>query len=340
MTSTGHRRRSPAALLAALLAIVVVMAPGTAYADPPGPTDWRSEVVSITPATDAVTAAIEGGDAFVRLVVAPGHDVVVEGYAGEPYLWFDADGVVHENRRSPATYYNADRQGVSELPAVADPDAEPDWQPVADGGSWAWHDHRAHWMGGDPPPGLAPGDSLPPTVVPLIVDGVATGVEVVTTLQDSPSPWPAIVAAVLAVAVVALTALAGRRLPLAVPLVVLAVGATVVGLVQWGSLPSDTGRLLIWWLPAAIAAICAAALLFVPRSQPFARAALTLVAAVQLVVWGWARKDALVRAVLPTSAPFWLDRAVTAAVLAGAVAAVAVAVYDLSSEIRARSRAR
>ena len=67
-------------------AVVVVGAPAAAFADAARPSDFRSEIVSVLPATDALTATIEGGDSFVRIEVAHGHDVKVEGYAGEPYL--------------------------------------------------------------------------------------------------------------------------------------------------------------------------------------------------------------------------------------------------------------
>src|SRR5215210_2844228 len=98
--------------LAVATGIVVMSAPTTALADAARPSDFRSEIVSVLPETDDVTATIEGGDSFVRIEVERGHDGRVEGYAGEPYLWIDGDGVGHENQRSPATYYNRNRAGL------------------------------------------------------------------------------------------------------------------------------------------------------------------------------------------------------------------------------------
>ena len=86
--------------------------------------------------------------------------------------------------------------------------------------------------------------------------------------------------------------------------------ATVVGLVQYMSLPPETGPRWSWWVPPVIATVCGAALPFVPRSAPWLRAAFVLVAGAQLLLWGWARRSGLVKPVLPTSAPFWLDRLV------------------------------
>ena len=45
---------------------------------------------------------------------------------------------------------------------------------LADDGAWSWHDHRAHWMGDEPPIGLEPGDALPDMVIELVVDGGIT----------------------------------------------------------------------------------------------------------------------------------------------------------------------
>jgi hypothetical protein len=176
----------------AATALILLAAPGTAHADAASPSEWRSEITSIEPDTGALTATIEGGDAFVRIEVGRGHEVIVTGYAGEPYLLIDADGVVHENRHSPATYYNRSRDGIVELPAVADPAADPDWVVVGDGGAWAWHDHRGHYMGGSPPPDMSPGDSLPESRIPLTVDGAPAEIVVVTTLVADPSIWPAV----------------------------------------------------------------------------------------------------------------------------------------------------
>jgi hypothetical protein len=312
-----------------LAGLLVLAVPATAHADAASPSDWRSEIVSVTPATDAVTVTIEGGDAFVRIEVDPGHEVVVEGYADEPYLWIDAGGVVHENQHSPATYYNQNRSGVAELPPQADPTAEPDWKVVGDDGAWSWHDHRAHWMGGSPPPGMSAGDSLTETVVPISVDGVATEITVRTTLAGSPSPFPALVGALVGLALVGSTLMPRRSLPIALAILPVAGAATIVGLVQYRSLPPETGPRLIWWVPPLIAAICGVALLVARRASVYVHIGLALIAASQLLLWGWSRRTGITRAVLPTSLPFWLDRMVTAAALASGLALIAVTVFEL-----------
>ena len=106
--------------------------------------------MSITPPTATVEVEVIGGDSFVQLTATPGTEVLVEGYQQEPYLRFRTDGVVEENQRAPTTYLNASRFGGGDVPAGADPALPPDWKQVATGGTFAWHDHRAHWM--DPQP--------------------------------------------------------------------------------------------------------------------------------------------------------------------------------------------
>jgi hypothetical protein len=94
-----------------------------------------------------------------------------------------------------------------------------------------------------------------------------------------------------------------------------------VGLWQTWSLPTETGPPFVdWVLPLSAVAMALAAL--VRRWSPFTTRAITLMAGVQLVVWTVLRLDVLQHAILPTGAPFWLDRSVTAAVGVAAIVAV------------------
>ena len=315
-------------VVATALVLGALAVPQVALADAAGPTDYRSEVISISPANDAIAVSIEGGDAFVRIVVAAGHEVIVLGYDDELYLRISADGTVEQNRRSMATYYNAERFGADSIPDIVDNDAEPDWAEIGHGGSWAWHDHRAHWMGSDPPIGLDAGDSLPPQIVPLVVDGERVDVEVQTTLQSSPSPWPAILGVLIGLHVVLLGVLAG---PATVTLgsLLLASAATAVGAAQFRSLPSETGPLLSWWLLPTIALLCAIATIVIYGRWAMLQSALVLLAGLQLALWAFTRRTTLTKPVLPTDLPFWLDRMVTAAALVGGAALVAVTLVAL-----------
>ena len=237
------------ALLAALLWLVT---PGVARADAAGPTDYRTEITAVTPATDAISVSVEGGDAFLRIAVDPGHEVVILGYDDEPYLRIDENGVVDRNRRSYATYYNEERYGSSNIPDLVDNDAPPDWEEVGGGGTWAWHDHRAHWMGSDPPIGLEPGGFLPPEIVPIMVDGTPVSIEVRIGLVGDPSLAPVVFGALIGLGL-AMLGIALGPASTASAMLLFGVGALVVGGGQYASLPAETGRLVTWWLLPAIA---------------------------------------------------------------------------------------
>jgi hypothetical protein len=50
------------------------------------------------------------------------------------------------NVNSPAGYLNQDRYAKSTVPNSATVKARPNWQKLAGGEIWAWHDHRIHYM--------------------------------------------------------------------------------------------------------------------------------------------------------------------------------------------------
>lgn len=317
-----------------------VLAGGVAHADAAQPTDYRSEVVAITPDTPGVSARIVGGDAFIELTVADGIDVMVLGYENEPYLHIDADGTVSENVRSPAHFLDESRYAAVTLPPEADADAPPEWQVVGSGGSWAWHDHRTHWMADTPPLGVQVGDQILDDIVPLVVDGRPVEVSVVSVWEAAPSRWPSVLVALVAGALAAVLlrvvvprraagAPAGVRAVWTASVALAAAAlAGAIGLWQTWSLPSETGPPLSHWLLPVTAAV-AAVLGLVWRSNGFMSLAAAAVASTQLVVWGVVRRSVLDHAVLPTSAPFWFDRWGTAAVTAAALVVLADAVITV-----------
>jgi hypothetical protein len=322
------RRRAAGLTIAAM----ATLAPsGVALADPAGPTDYQTSIVSITPPTDTIAVDVIGGDSFLQLTVDPGVEAIVIGYQNEPYLRFRADGVVEENRRSPTTYLNADRYGGDEAPAGADPSLPPDWQQVGSGGRYAWHDHRAHWMDPNPPESGLPGDQILTAAVPLTVNGNAVDVAVKVDWLHAPSRRPLLIGAAVGGALLILAVATRRRLAWA--LVPVAIAAAGIGWWQFQSLPAETGPRVAWWVLPAIAAMSAlVALLLGHRLVSYA---LVLLAALELAVWVFIRRDAAFRALIPTDAPFWLDRGVMAAsAVVAVVAAVgaAVAMYRLPHE--------
>ena len=310
--------RALGAFLVAVFATVA--APSAVHADAAGPTDYLTEIVDVSPQSDALELSVIGGDAFVQLSVAPGHEVIVLGYRPdqEPYLRFAADGLVERNTRSYATYYNENRYGTDDIPDVVDNDATPEWARVADGGTYAWHDHRAHWMSDEPLVGLDPGESLPRDEIALIVDGVETVVTVEVTLQDAASPVPAIVGALLGV-VLGLAGLVLGRASSTLVAVGSSIAALVVGLAQYTSLPASTGPEIGWWLFPTIAVVCSVAVIAIYRRSVWVESGLLALSGIWLLFWAWPRRDHATAAYLPTSLPDDVDRIVSAMVLVGSV---------------------
>ncbi len=331
-------RRGVLAVLGGLGLAVTVASP--ASADPPGPTDYLSVVVSVEPPTPTIAVDIIGGDSFFELKVQPAVEAMVIGYQGEDYLWFKPDGEVFENRNSPAAYINASRYGGQDVPATAAADADPDWKQVASGGYWVWHDHRAHWMQSARPFGLSPGDQILEAVIPIVVDGTTVEVTVASTWQPEPSPIPmwlgVLVGVGVAVGAWMLRRSRGAALAVTLPVALLAL---VLGAVQYSSLPAETGPRPVWFALPLIATLSAAVgVVLARRGNQFAADAALLIVGVELAIWGFLKRDGLSAAIIPTNAPNSLDRFATALALVGGVGVVVVAAWLLFNAAQAPTR--
>jgi hypothetical protein len=190
---------------------------------------------------------------------------------------------------------------------------------VATDGTYAWHDHRAHWMSTQRPVGYRPGEQIQSARVPLVVNGTQVEVAVSTTWLPEPSRLPLAVGAAVGGALVLLALFRHHRLGLV--LLAAAAAAGGIGWWQYRSLPAETGPLVVWWVLPAVAAVSALVALLLGRR--LVSYALVLLAAMELAVWAWLRRDGAFRALIPTDAPYWLDRGVMAA---SAVVAVAAAI--------------
>jgi hypothetical protein len=311
--------------LAALVAVAAILAhAGPVAADPPRPSDYRSTVTGIAPGADGVTARVVGGDAFLELTV-DGREVVVHGYSDEPYLRFRPDGTVERNVRSTATYINESRNADVTPPAIADNDAEPRWEKVAGGGTYAWHDHRIHWMGNEPPPNVQPGHLVQNWTVDVTVDGVPTTIsgKLVMEARVNPLRW-----LLLGLAALALVVVLGRRHPVTVAraaALAAAAGATVVGRAQYQAAPPGSGvNPLVMVVP--VVALAAAAGAIALRKHSIA-GALTLAACAGVIGWALLRLTVLWKPVLPTDLPYALDRGVTAVALGLSLAAAGLVAW-------------
>jgi hypothetical protein len=295
--------------VAAAVVAVVAMSAAPAMADPARPTHYRSTVERLAPTVPGVTVTVEGGDAFLAVVVAPGTSLLVPGYQGEPYLAIDGDGVVSINRNSPASWLNTDRYGRAAEPPSSDPGAEPHWEVVAEGGEWAWHDHRIHWMSPD-----RPGPDEIDWQVPIIVDGAPVVVH--GTLHwlpaQSPLPWLVVAAATLVAAVVL-----SRRGVVWSGVAVAAAGiaALVMSLAQAAASPPDAGGALTAQGAAAAATVGGVVTVVLGRRFPAIGDVPAAAGAAVLLIWGLPRLPALWLPVLPTPLPAAAERLVVAAVV-------------------------
>ncbi|MCP4226669.1 MAG: hypothetical protein GY773_25295 [Actinomycetia bacterium] len=348
--------RTLRAVTASLVAVATMFALSSpAAADPAGPTDFQTDIVEITPGSAQVTVEMIGGDSFIQLEAESGVEVIVVGYRGEPYLRFDPTGAVFQNELSPSRWLNDDRYGETLIPPQADANAVPEWIEVADGGTYAWHDHRTHWMNQAQPPGVAVGGIVLEAVVPLLVDGEEVAIHVQSRLLASPSPLGPILGVLVGVAFgVAVFGLASRR-TLQVGLIVWAGLAAIFGTWAVLSVPSETAPSPLLWLLPVIAAVAAiAALVWSTRvnldevdpdgRKPSGAAlfipALTAIAGIELLVWAWFRRQALVRALIPSDAPDLLDRAIIAGAVVVGVVAIAATVRTMFVATGLRSEPR
>jgi hypothetical protein len=326
--TTGVGRRVAFAATVAPLLATCIGAGGTAdraWADV-GPSDDRTEVVAVEPVddpvTDSIDVTIEGGDDMILITAVAGVTVDVPGYFGEPYVRIDPDGTVWENRSSPTYEANRTRSGSDDARLGATI-RRPKWVLVADGGSWGWHEHRAHWMGDERPPGKEPGDVVLRGEIPIRVDGRAVTVVVESVWQRPPSPTLTVVTLVgsMAVAGASAVSLLGRRRRRHGGLV-LAIGsllAVTVGVAELLSIPWPSPvepSLVIGPATAAVAVALAAVLAAANRDVAAATSAAS--GAALLTVWAVERRDVAVRAVLDTTVPATVDRITTMFVLGSA----------------------
>jgi len=175
-----------------------------------GATNWRTTLIGLNPAVPGISVRVVETGSRLELTNT-GAELVVLGYEGEPYLRVGPQGVF-ENTLSPATYLNCRRTGCP-VPANANPQAPPQWKKISDGHTVRWHDHRIHWMGGQPPPDVqqAPNQvhQRPPWTVTLQQGATTIAVTGHLTWVPGPSPIPWLLLAALLAAVAVAIGLTG-----------------------------------------------------------------------------------------------------------------------------------
>jgi hypothetical protein len=228
--SAGRRVGLVAGL--ALLLLGASAGPAAAHAIGTGTeaTNYRTEISGIDGSRPGISVRTVAGEQL-ELTNRSDQEVVVLGYRLEPYLRVGPAGVF-ENQRSPSTYTNRFRTAPADIPSEFDPKAAPEWRRVGDGPSAAWHDHRSHWTGPDPPAVKAKPEAshlvVPDWQIPLRQADRTMVIRGDITWVPGPSPWPwALIAVALFAA--ALAAAGGYRRPKVLAVVALmAVAADMV----------------------------------------------------------------------------------------------------------------
>jgi hypothetical protein len=209
-------------LLVALVAGALALAAAAAAHPPIRGIGYVSRVEGITPPVPGLDARVRGRDDRLRVSNSTSSTIVIEGYAGEPYVRIGPNGVFI-NERSPATFLNVVRDPTQAfVPRSADAEAPPRWRKVAVGTSYEWHDHRIHWTGAKPPAAVQRAPDEQHTIrfwkVPARVDGKPFAI--IGVLDYLPPPnasdggpawWPYALGAGVAVLLVTGGALAVRR---------------------------------------------------------------------------------------------------------------------------------
>lgn len=139
------------AAVAAMAGLVVSAGPasaGTAPERAPDAQYYRSSVISVEPAASGLKVTVLADGQSVTLENRSGKEVVVLGYAGEPYLRFTGKGV-DENTSALSSQLNADQAPqVEQHKSVT-------WTHRTDELRYSWRDFRVQWTTQQRPPIVA-----------------------------------------------------------------------------------------------------------------------------------------------------------------------------------------
>ena len=208
MTQTGTRRWPLRAGLVAALAgllVALVAAPASAHAvgGLVAASNYRTEVRGIDPPIPGVTARVVDRGNQIELANHGSEEITVLGYQNEPYLRIGPQGVF-QNERSPSTFSNRSTVPPAQIPSRYDAGARPEWRRISSQSVATFHDHRAHWSGGDPPAVRRDPDRrqvVTPNWQVAIAVGNRTSIlsgSIEWVPGPSPLPWMALAVAIVA----------------------------------------------------------------------------------------------------------------------------------------------
>jgi hypothetical protein len=204
-------RRTAVSVVIALASILALAQPASAHTvSGVGATNWKTTLIGVKPAPAGLSVRVVDTGSDLQ-VSNTGPEIVVLGYQAEPYLRVGPGGVF-ENLQSPSTYLNCSRQGCPAPPNLNSA-GPPEWKQISTGHTARFHDHRIHWMGGQPPPDVtrAPGivHQRPIWTIDLRQGTTAITVTGHLTWIPGPSPFPSLLLA-LALAALAIAAALSR----------------------------------------------------------------------------------------------------------------------------------
>jgi hypothetical protein len=108
--------------------------------------NYLSVIERVTPGVPGISARVRESDDFIELRDRGGQEVTIYGYEREPYARILRNRTVQVNQRSPATYLDTGFSPTGSVPAKADPKAPPEWKTESHDGTFAWFDHRTHYL--------------------------------------------------------------------------------------------------------------------------------------------------------------------------------------------------
>lgn len=273
------------------------------------PSNYRSAVSAIQPATDKVAVTVGVGGQWLRVSSRGADEVVVYGYRAEPFLRL-AGHRVDVNQASVTAARTGQLVGPQRR---EDPAAGPTWVRLAEGDSVTWTDARV--AGGPVPPGSEGAANASPAgrwALPLSVDGQRVTVAGTRVRVAPPPLWPWLAAlGLLAAGAAAVGWLRGWRRPSVALAAAVGTGyaAHVLGA---AAAPQPTGPWGVWISAGATAALGAAltglAAVTVWRRRESAPFVVTMAGAVLVVLAG---SDVAVfwNSQLAFAGPDWLERA-------------------------------
>lgn len=325
MTGSDHRRMGllRRASWVAVGLVLFTAPPAFAHAlNGASPTNYRTRILSVDPETPGIEIKVVEAGNRLLLTNDTSNEVLVLGYAQEPYLRVGPQGVF-ENLRSPATYTNRSRLPTAELPAKAskDPNTPPEWRKASGANNFRWHDHRVHYMGLQPPGPVKadPGNEhviIPAWEVPLVLgqDKILVKGDLKWVPGPSSLPWLAI-ALVSGLVLAGLVLGAGARRPGLARGVLLTTLALLIALdvFRLAGLASNVGSSLTKAagnnLPAVAAWILAVvAGVFILRDDARLGPALSAGTGALFALSAFGDIKVLSSSQLATDAPLWLTR--------------------------------